>query len=148
MAGQAGSAYKPVEVPLPPAPAASFFTEQQWKTLYALADAIIPSIRNVTTSRGSKDIVISQDRWNTAISKLTATIPSPDAAKIAAQYLEEDVSSNPAFRACIERMFGDFVHEKERTGFGLILNALKYLTIPNYPYDVLTCFHVVTVLDC
>jgi hypothetical protein len=134
MADQVISTYTPLEVPLPPAPATSYFTEQQWKTLYALADAIIPSIRTVSTSRGSNDTVVSQDQWNTAISKLTATIPSPEAVKIAAQYLEEDVSSNLAFRACIERIFGDFVHYEGRSSFGLILNALKYLSFPNYPH--------------
>lgn len=62
MADQAISTYTPIDVPLPPAPAISYFTEQQWKTLYALADAIIPSIRTVSTSRGSNDTVISQDQ--------------------------------------------------------------------------------------
>jgi hypothetical protein len=142
MADQAVSIYTPLEVPLPPAPATSYFTEQQWKTLYALADAIIPSIRTVSTYRGSNDTVVSQAQWNIAVSKLTATIPSPEAVKIAAQYLEEDASSNLAFRACIERIFGDFVHDEGRSSFGLILNALKYLSF------LLTFDHVVPVLDC
>ncbi|KAJ5098406.1 hypothetical protein N7532_005407 [Penicillium argentinense] len=125
MADQAISTYTPLDVPLPPAPATSYFTAQQWKALYALADAIIPSIRTASTSRGSNDTVVSQDQWNTAISKLTATSPSPEAVKIAAQYLEEDASSNLAFRACIERIFGDFMHDEGRSSFGLMLNALN-----------------------
>ncbi|KAJ5625286.1 hypothetical protein N7510_001595 [Penicillium lagena] len=125
MADQAVATYVPLEVPLPPAPATSYFSEAQWEVLFGMADAIIPSIRTSSTSKSSNDRVISQAEWDTAVSKLTATIPGPDAAKIAVQYLEEDVSSNPTFRACIERIFGTFVHEEGRGGIGLILNALQ-----------------------
>lgn len=125
MAKQAVATYVPQEVPLPPVPATSYFSETQWEILFSLADAIIPSIRTPSTSKSSSDRVISQAEWDTAISKLKATIPGPDAAKIAVQYLEEDASSNPAFHTCVERIFGDFMHEEGRSGFGLILNALK-----------------------
>ncbi|KAJ5819001.1 Alcohol dehydrogenase long-chain fatty [Penicillium riverlandense] len=125
MADLAVATYVPVEVPLPPVPATSYFSEAQWEILFALADAIIPSIRTSSTSKSSNDRVISQAEWDTAVSKLKTTIPGPDAAKLAVQYLEENVSSNPAFRACIERIFGAFVHEEGRGGIGLILNALN-----------------------
>jgi hypothetical protein len=46
MAAHAISTYTPLEVPLPPVPVASYFSEQQSKTLYALPDAIILSIVN------------------------------------------------------------------------------------------------------
>lgn len=120
------STYTPREVPLPPGPDASFFTEAQWKTLFALADTIIPSIRTAATVRSSTDKVISTAEWDSAVTKLSSLIPSPDAAKVAAIYLEEDVSSNPVFRACVERIMGHYVHEEGKSGFGLIMNALKY----------------------
>ncbi|KAJ5820442.1 hypothetical protein N7474_006033 [Penicillium riverlandense] len=125
MADQAVSTYTPLEVPVPPVPAPSYFSEQQWTTFYALADAIIPSIRGSSVSNTSNDRIISQDEWDAAVSKLTATIPGPDAAKLAAQYLTEDASSNPAFRTCVERIFGDFVNEEGKRGIGLILRALN-----------------------
>lgn len=120
------SSYTPLEVPLPPGPDASFFTETQWKTLFALADTIIPSIRTAATVRSSTDKVISMAEWDSAVAKLSSLIPSTDAAKVAAIYLEEDVSSNPVFRACVERIMGHYVHEAGKNGFGLIMNALKY----------------------
>ena len=117
--------YVPLEAPLPPVPSTSYFSEAQWKTLFAVADAIIPSIRTSASSKSPNDRVISQTEWDAAVSKLKATIPGPDAEKIAVQYLEENVSSNPAFRASVERIFGTFVHEEGRNGIGLILNALE-----------------------
>lgn len=130
MSDQAVSTYTPLEVPLPPSPDASFFSDSQWKTLFAICDAIVPSIRTAATVKSSADKVISAGEWDAAISKLTSLIPGPDAAKVAAQYLEEDVSSNPAFRAAVERIMGDYVHEEGRSGFGLIMNALKYDSSP------------------
>lgn len=122
--------YTPLEVSLPPSPDASFFSESQWKILFAICDAIVPSIRTAATVESSADKVISTGEWDAAISKLTSLIPGPDAAKVAAQYLEEDVSSNPAFRAAVERTLGAYVHEEGRSGFGLIMTALKYDSLP------------------
>ena len=125
MAGQTVSTYTPLEVPLPPAPDVKFFSQAQWTTLFALADAIVPSIR--TSAKSSTDKVISSAAWDVAISKLTSLNPGPDATELAMQYLEEDASSNPAFRAIVERIIGDYVHEEGKAGFGMIMNALKYV---------------------
>ena len=112
-------------VSLPPAPDVTFWSEQQWTTLFALADAVIPSIRTAATVKSSADKVISTGEWDTTITKLSALIPGPDAASLAKEYLEEDVSSNPIFRATVQRIIGNHVHEEGKNGFGLILNALK-----------------------
>ncbi|KAJ5578794.1 uncharacterized protein N7459_007758 [Penicillium hispanicum] len=125
MADQAVSTYTPLEVPLPPAPDAAFFSDAQWKTLFALNDAIIPSIRTSATAKSANDKVISTAEWEATVSGLSSLIPGPDAAKIATQYLEEDASSNPLFRACVQRILGDCVHEEGKNGFGLIMNALN-----------------------
>lgn len=126
MAIQEMASYTPLDVPLPPSPDVSFWSDAQWKILFALSDAIIPSIRTAATVRSSKDKAVSSGDWDAAISKLTSLIDGPDAARIAAQYLEEDASSNPVFRAYVERILGDYVHEEGKAGFGLIMNALKY----------------------
>lgn len=126
MAIQDMVSYTPQDVPLPPSPEVSFWSDAQWKTLFSLCDAIVPSVRTAATVRSSTDKVISTGDWDAAISKLTLLIEGPDAAKIAAQYLEEDATSNPVFRAYVERILGDYVHEEGKNGFGLIMNALKY----------------------
>ncbi|KAJ5450806.1 uncharacterized protein N7458_007255 [Penicillium daleae] len=125
MSDLVASEYTPLEVPLPPGPDTSFFSETQWTTLFALADAIIPSIRTAATVRSSTDKVISTAEWDSAVTKLSSLIPGPEAVKVAAIYLEEDVSSNPLFRAYVERIFGHYVHEEGKSGFGLIMNALN-----------------------
>ena len=109
MADQTVSTYSPRPVSLPPAPDVKFWSEQQWTTLFALADAIIPSVRTAATVRSSADKVISTGEWDNSISKLSSLIPGPDAATIAKEYLEEDVSSNPIFRATVQRIIGGHV---------------------------------------
>ena len=135
------SAYTPLEVPLPADPDTSFFSEAQWKILFALADAIVPSIRTPATIRSPTDKVVSTAEWDSAVTKLSSIIPGPDAAKMAAVYLEEDVSSNPLFCAYVKRILGHHVHEEGKRGFGMIMNALKYLTPP---HDVMMRLRVIT----
>lgn len=126
------STYTPLEVALPPFPNLSFFSDTQWTTLFALCDAVVPSIRTAATVQSSLDKVISSGEWDAAVSKLTSLIPGPDAAKIATRYLEEDVSSNAVFRSYVQRILGDYVHEEGKAGFGLIMNALKYESVFAY----------------
>lgn len=123
------STYIPLDVPLPPFPNLSFFSEAQWRTLFALCDAVVPSIRTAATVKSSSHKVISIGEWDAALSKLTSLIPGPDAAHIATRYLEEDASSNPVFRSYVGRILGDYVHEDGKAGFGLIMNALKYESV-------------------
>ncbi|KAJ5779920.1 hypothetical protein N7457_005080 [Penicillium paradoxum] len=119
------STYIPKDVPLPPAPSSSFFSELQWKTLYALADAVVSSIHTAGSAKSSNERVITDAEWDSAVSRLSRLIPGPDAANIAAQYLHEDVSANPQFRAIVERVLGNYVHGEGRNGFGLIMTALN-----------------------
>ncbi|KAJ5100094.1 hypothetical protein N7532_007095 [Penicillium argentinense] len=121
----AESTYAPRPVTLPPAPDHKFWSEQQWTTLFALADTVIPSIRTAATVRSSADKVISTGEWDTAVTKLSGLITSADGAELAKEYLEEDVSSNPTFRATVQRIIGNHVHEEGKNGLGLILNALN-----------------------
>jgi hypothetical protein len=139
---EAESAYSPRPVSLPPAPDVKFWSEQQWTTFFALADAVIPSIRTAATVNSSADKVISTGEWDTTITKLSTLIPGPDAAALAKEYLEEDVSSNPIFRATVQRIIGNHVHEEGKNGFGLVLNALKYVNTDTTHY----CIPILTLI--
>lgn len=81
-------------------------------------------------------VIDGQGDLDSAVTKLSSLISSPDAAKIAGLYLEEDVSSNPVFRACAERVLGHYVHEEGKSGFGLIMNALKYGILISPYWDI------------
>lgn len=116
--------YIPKDVSLPPAPDRSFWSDEQWNVVYAIADAIVPSIRTSPQSVRAK--VISSAEYDVAHSQLATIFGGEDSKKRATQYLEEETSTNPAFRAILERLIGTAVHEEGKNGLGLILNALKY----------------------
>lgn len=116
--------YAPLDVLLPPISTETIFSDLQWKTLLALADTVIPSIRS-HGSRSTDKIVRSSD-LERAVSTLAASIPGPDATQIAQRYLEERPSDNPQFKAAIQRLFSKFVPEEGKSGISLVLNALKY----------------------
>ncbi|KAL4891576.1 hypothetical protein BDV59DRAFT_66050 [Aspergillus ambiguus] len=117
--------YTPLDVALPPVPTKEVFSELQWKTLLALADSVIPSIRTPSAPKSPVAKVISQSDYDAAHSDLVARIHSPDAAALATRYLEENASSNPGFRDGVQRLFSQFVHEEGRNGISLILTALN-----------------------
>lgn len=117
--------YTPVDMSIPPVPQEQLFTELQWTTLLSIANTVVPKIRSKRASRSSSDKRVSQTEYDQALAALTAKIHDPDAAVIAAQYLEEDLSTNVAFRENIQRLFTTYVHQEGRNGISLILNALK-----------------------
>jgi hypothetical protein len=69
--------------------------------------------------------VVSDAEWDSAVSSLSSNISGPDAVNIATQYLQENVSENPIFRATVERILGNHVHDEGRNGFGMIMSALN-----------------------
>lgn len=129
------ASYTPLAAPLPPVPTEEVFTDLQWKTLLSLADTVIPSIRRPETATSRAQKVVSGEELDSAISTLTSSIEGPDAADLAARYLEEDVSSNPEFKEAIQRLFGRHVPTEARKGIALVLTALKY----GYPLPLLHC---------
>lgn len=127
------SSYVPLDVPIPPLPDTQLFSELQWKTLLSLADTMIPSVRSSGNANTTK--VVPAPQFDSAVSKLASDIPGPDSAQKATRYLEENASSNPAFRDNIQRLFGTFVHQEGRKGLSLVLNALKYVVYPRITCD-------------
>lgn len=123
---QFDASYTPLTAPLPPLNTAQIFTDQQWQTLLALADTVIPTIRAREAPHSSSDKVVAASELDKAVASLTDSIPGPDAKQLAIRYLEERPSANPLFKEAIQRLFSDFVHDEGKNGMSLILNALKY----------------------
>ncbi|GIC91405.1 uncharacterized protein Aud_007848 [Aspergillus udagawae] len=125
MAEQAVTTYVPLDVPLPPIPEGQVFSDLQWKTLLSLADTVIPSIRSTSLAKSLSTKVVPESTFKDAVSSLASRIHDPDATKIAEQYLEENVSTNPQFVEGLRRLFADYIHEEGKSGINLILNALN-----------------------
>ncbi|KAL1864624.1 hypothetical protein Plec18167_009689 [Paecilomyces lecythidis] len=138
------STYTPLDVPLPAPPTEKVFTDEQWKTLLALADTAIPSIRDRAAVTHRRQKGIPKEKLESAIATLKSSIGGPDAAEIAKQYLEEDASSNPQFRDALHVLFAYNIHSEGKKALLMILSALHtragslILTGSPTPFHLLT----------
>lgn len=128
------STYTPLDVPLPAPPKEKVFTDEQWKTLLALADTAIPSIRDRAAVTHRRQKGIPKEKLESAIATIKSSIGGPDAAELAKQYLEEDASSNPQFRDALHVLFAYNIHSEGKKALLMILSALQYALSPGGSY--------------
>ncbi|KAH7357011.1 hypothetical protein BKA65DRAFT_495950 [Rhexocercosporidium sp. MPI-PUGE-AT-0058] len=127
MTSTAAKVVAPLTAPLPEAPAGNYYTEAQWKTLMALMDTVIPSIkRESVTSTSSKDEEKIPDiTYSTLVHQLQrAVINAPTEAELD-QYLAEKPSDNPEFHELVKRTLMQYSREDARKGFSFLLSGLN-----------------------
>lgn len=120
--------FTPLAAPVPPVPNEEVFSELQWKTLLSLADTVVPSIRGPRSRKSRATKVVTQAKLDAAYQTLKASIPGPDAATLATQYLEENLTSIPEVRRGLQGLFSKHVHQEGRNGLSMVLTALKYVS--------------------
>jgi hypothetical protein len=118
------STYTPLEAAIPPVPTNEILTDLQWKTLLAVADTVIPSIR-VSGDASPNDISVTDSQFESAVSKLAANIRASNAADVARAYLQENMSSLQQFKDGLQCLFANDIHEEGRKGLCMILDILK-----------------------
>ncbi|QSS65062.1 long chain fatty acid oxidase [Histoplasma capsulatum] len=115
-----------LESPLPPAPDAStVLTPLQWKTLLALADTVIPSIRPRSAAVCPGACTISDAEFALATHTLQSVQNDFAHSDIAVQFLAENASSVPEFKESMCRVLGQQLPDEARRGISVILNALN-----------------------
>ena len=116
--------FAPLNAPLPPAPKGDVFTAAQWRTLMAIADAIIPAIE-VSTAHSHDKLCLEASEYANAIEQIKSLTPPSADGKAAERYLSESASSTPGFRDSIHRQLGQYVREDALKGIRVILSALE-----------------------
>jgi hypothetical protein len=119
----------PKAAPLPPLPDEDPLTPAQWTTLLAIADAVVPAIKPVSTANASIEIAVADNDYSSAVSALSALTleDDPDAGTIAKDYLADNASSNPAFKSELQRLFAMYMPQSTKKELGMVLNILKYV---------------------
>lgn len=115
----------PKAAALPPAPAEDPLTAAQWKTLLAIADAIIPTIEPISIANTRTAIPAKDNEYSAAISTLTGLTPEADGEAVAKAFLNESATSNPAFREGLHRVIGLYLPQSSKKELGLVLNILN-----------------------
>jgi hypothetical protein len=115
----------PKAAPLPPLPVQDPLTPEQWRTLFAIADTIIPSIQSGAVRHSKGVLSVSANDYSKAVAKLQDLASPHEDPSLAESYLSERASSNPAFRDTLNRFFGFYAPQKTRNEIQLVLNILK-----------------------
>ncbi|EOA85119.1 hypothetical protein ACJQWK_06557 [Exserohilum turcicum] len=116
----------PKATPLRPLPSEDPLTPEQWNTLLAVADAIIPAITPASAAKPDSEQPAADTDYAAAVSTLRARIPESDAdaESTAKGYLADVPSQHPAFRAELQRIFAVYMPVSQRNELLMVLSAL------------------------
>lgn len=114
----------PKAAALPPLPAEDPLTAAQWKTLLAIADAVIPVVKPIAVANTKTEIPAKDNEYSTAISTLQSLTPEVDSEAVAKAYLQDNATSNPAFREGLRRVISLYLPQSSRKELGMVLNIL------------------------
>jgi hypothetical protein len=116
----------PLAAPLPDGPSDQFFTDEQWTTLMAIFDTVIPSVRREsTTGNKTSQLVVLDVEYNAAVDDLENIVVNAPDSRSLDKYLGEKPSDNPAFQDVLKRALIQYTRDDGRKGLAFILSALK-----------------------
>lgn len=118
----------PLASPIPEPPEGEYFTEDQWRILLSIMDAIVPSIHSDSTAHPHDELsqlAIPDAKWGAAVNHLNATLVDPPDTDTLGVYFAEKPSDNPDFKDLLERTLVFYVREDARNGLIFVINALK-----------------------
>jgi hypothetical protein len=114
----------PKAASLPPLPEEDPFTPAQWKTLLAIADTVIPTIKPASLADPQTEKAIGDSEYGTAMTTLKERAAEPTDALTTA-YFQEKPSTIPQFRDIWYRQFGMFMPQDARKQLAGLLNILE-----------------------
>jgi hypothetical protein len=124
--GSTQAALAPLTIPLPHLPEGEPFTADQWTTLLAIMDAVIPSVqRGAESGSSTTQQTISHAEYNTTVEDFKKAVVGTVEDKTLDEYLSEKPSEIPRFRALLKRSMVSFSREDVRKNLALVLSALK-----------------------
>lgn len=117
----------PKATPLPPLPAEDPLTPAQWKTLLAIMDTIVPSIKTIAVANTQDEVPAMDNDYQKALGTLTTLSPDSEnnTEVLAKKYLEEKASANPAFRESLYRLVGLYMPTSTKKDIAKVLNLLE-----------------------
>lgn len=112
------------ESPLPP-PTGDPLSPEQWVTLLAFADAVVPSIAPSVTATPATQLAVDANDYATALAQVQQ-LAGPDVEpNLSAEYLAETPSACPGFRENIHRLMAQYIPADTRKQLLMVLNVLK-----------------------
>lgn len=114
----------PLTSPLPPPPEGEILTSEQWTTLLAIGDTVIPAIES-SSDPSSNKLALSPFEYASTVEALQSIKAPNDDTQLIQKYLVECPSSIPALKELLHRTLCEYLRPDARNGVLVILSALK-----------------------
>ncbi|KAF2843546.1 long-chain fatty alcohol dehydrogenase [Patellaria atrata CBS 101060] len=114
----------PTAIPRPPLPDVDPLTPEQWRTILAIADSVIPSIKPAASSHeASTNLPVPDSEYSTALSTIQGSSSARE--ELARHYLEECPSTSQDFKNALTVLFSRTLPEQGRKTLLVILDLLN-----------------------
>ena len=115
----------PLAAPQPPPPSGEVLTAEQWITMLALGDALIPAVEEASLSTNNDKESLDRESYRTLVQSIEdAQLPRKN-AKLVRSYLAESASNVPKIKESVHRTISQYVPGEARQGIRTVLSALK-----------------------
>ncbi|KXL42324.1 MAG: hypothetical protein FE78DRAFT_34565 [Acidomyces sp. 'richmondensis'] len=110
--------------PLPPLPDPDILSAEQWGTLCAIADTVVPSITPLEGNRLLQQPV-SHHAYESSCSRLERALSIDKGSELVKRYLAESATAEPEFKKGISRIVNLYLHSQAKKELLFVLNALN-----------------------
>ncbi|KAI9818614.1 MAG: hypothetical protein M1832_004387 [Thelocarpon impressellum] len=124
-APQQPAAIRPVATAMRDPPAGEALTPEQWTTLLALADTVVPAVCRSSAPGFTPQLGLSDADYESTKRELRETMANPPDDAVLEQFLAESATTDPAFRRELHRTLAAHVRVDSRRGIAFLLNALN-----------------------
>ena len=116
----------PLSTPLPEPPGDEAFTPEQWTTLLAIMDTVIPSIRRETAlDKKNSTLTVSDIQYNKVVDHLKKSMVNAPTSNLLDEYFDERPSESARFQDLLRRTLVHYSRDDARKGLAFVLSALK-----------------------
>jgi hypothetical protein len=119
------SQHQPKPSPPPPAPSQDPLSKDQWRTLWAFADTVVPAVHQGDVNKASPNLLLNSSDYGMAFNQIEQYNLEGKYPDLAKEYLEEKPSDNQLFRENIYRLLSMYVPKDLFTQLTLGLTLLK-----------------------
>lgn len=127
MSAQQLNLLAPLATSAPDLPADQALTPEQWETLLAVAETMIPQIRPAVGTPAKAQLCLPDSEYQELVEELRRSVESPPDHSAITRYLSESPTSYELFGHELNRTLSVKLRDDARKGIRFILNAQKYV---------------------
>ena len=120
----------PLATVLPSPPDDEVLSAEQWTTLMAVAETVIPEVRPSPTSKipDGPQMYLSDEEYRATVAEMKSSVQNAPENTVLESYLSESPANSEEFRREFQRTLACHIREDARKGIALVLSTLKSVT--------------------